>query len=525
MIDTRVESIIYQSQIYYRDLVNTLTSKRKLGKALDCDWEKADTILGYLDALNYRSRLTDEDDRTNVNFILNCLIKICELNTYPVTAPIQFQEAPTVLTGQPGEPGQNGSRGPRGFTGLATDFNVSLITIPIAVDTFAYTDAKGVRWDVVVLKSTGEQRTETILATWKDDGSGDPEFYSDSTSDIVGSTEDLEFNVQIVGSNIELVATPASGQWTVIGSRYFIPNNGNGTGPISDNLANGTIFIGNSSGTAQSRSVSGAIAITNTGVVSVNSGVITNTHINSAAAIEYSKLVALTPSKVAVTDTSGFITSSSLSSSVLAYIDIGSSLTALLAAKLTDPTTTIGDLIYRNGVGAIARLPIGAIGQVLTMSGGLPTWQTPGTGFTDPMTSIGDIIIRNGSNATARLGIGSTNQVLTVSGGVPTWATPVSSTLTGVTSVAGTTYTVLTTDNIIHMNNIGARTVTMFSGASATAGKIYWIKDSAGTASTNAITVNRAGSDTFEGGGTSITITGNRSVQGLYWGDSRWNII
>lgn len=40
------------------------------------------------------------------------------------------------------------------------------------------------------------------------------------------------------------------------------------------------------------------------------------------------------------------------------------------------------------------------------------------------ITTTGDIIYASAANTPARLGIGSTNQVLTVSGGVPTWATP-----------------------------------------------------------------------------------------------------
>jgi len=39
-------------------------------------------------------------------------------------------------------------------------------------------------------------------------------------------------------------------------------------------------------------------------------------------------------------------------------------------------------------------------------------------------TTTGDIIYASSANTPARLGIGSSSQVLTVSGGVPTWATP-----------------------------------------------------------------------------------------------------
>jgi hypothetical protein len=42
------------------------------------------------------------------------------------------------------------------------------------------------------------------------------------------------------------------------------------------------------------------------------------------------------------------------------------------------------------------------------------------------LTTTGDTIYASGASTPARLGIGTTGQVLTVSGGVPTWATPAS---------------------------------------------------------------------------------------------------
>jgi hypothetical protein len=46
------------------------------------------------------------------------------------------------------------------------------------------------------------------------------------------------------------------------------------------------------------------------------------------------------------------------------------------------------------------------------------------TGMTNPMTTTGDTIYSSSGSTPARLGIGTTGQVLTVSGGVPSWATP-----------------------------------------------------------------------------------------------------
>jgi hypothetical protein len=44
--------------------------------------------------------------------------------------------------------------------------------------------------------------------------------------------------------------------------------------------------------------------------------------------------------------------------------------------------------------------------------------------MTNPMTTTGDTIYSSSGSTPARLGIGTTGQVLTVSGGVPSWATP-----------------------------------------------------------------------------------------------------
>jgi hypothetical protein len=64
----------------------------------------------------------------------------------------------------------------------------------------------------------------------------------------------------------------------------------------------------------------------------------------------------------------------------------------------------------------------GTAGQVLAdaAGNGILSWATASGGFTDPMTTNGDIIIRSG-DAANRLGIGSTGQVLTVLGGLPSW--------------------------------------------------------------------------------------------------------
>jgi hypothetical protein len=54
-------------------------------------------------------------------------------------------------------------------------------------------------------------------------------------------------------------------------------------------------------------------------------------------------------------------------------------------------------------------------------------------------TTTGDIIYASGANTPARLGIGSTGQVLGVSGGVPSWTTPTNSAMVFLTGATFTT--------------------------------------------------------------------------------------
>jgi hypothetical protein len=58
----------------------------------------------------------------------------------------------------------------------------------------------------------------------------------------------------------------------------------------------------------------------------------------------------------------------------------GSAWTNLDTTGMVNPMTTTGDTIYSSSGSTPARLGIGSTGQVLTVSGGLPSWQTPAGG-------------------------------------------------------------------------------------------------------------------------------------------------
>jgi len=62
--------------------------------------------------------------------------------------------------------------------------------------------------------------------------------------------------------------------------------------------------------------------------------------------------------------------------------------TAANAFNALNPMTTTGDIIYEASGGVAARLPIGSAGQVLTVSGGLPSWQTNSSSTTRTVTDV-----------------------------------------------------------------------------------------------------------------------------------------
>lgn len=78
---------------------------------------------------------------------------------------------------------------------------------------------------------------------------------------------------------------------------------------------------------------------------------------------------------------------------------------------------------------SLADLKGGTTGQVLKKNTNADmdfVWAADSAGMTNPMTTTGDTIYSSSGSTPARLGIGTTGQVLTVSGGVPSWATPAS---------------------------------------------------------------------------------------------------
>jgi hypothetical protein len=104
-----------------------------------------------------------------------------------------------------------------------------------------------------------------------------------------------------------------------------------------------------------------------------------------------------------------------LDSLLVRQLDVWGALNTVGGGLMVNPMSTLGDLITGGTGGAAARLGIGGNGQVLTVSGGVPTWQNSAAGFANPMSTAGDLIAGGVAGAAGRLALGSAGQVLQVS--------------------------------------------------------------------------------------------------------------
>jgi len=170
--------------------------------------------------------------------------------------------------------------------------------------------------------------------------------------------------------------------------------------------------------------------------------------------------------------------------------------TASAAFDALNPMTTVGDMIYEGSGPTAVRLPIGSSNQVLTVVGGIPSWETPSSGGVTTISfgstgltpstatsgavtvagtlgatsggtgqstyATGDILYASASNTLSKLTAGTNGQVLTLASGVPSWAASTSSgvsfVVTDFTATASqTTFTVTYTVGLVEVYRNGVK--------------------------------------------------------------------
>ena len=138
----------------------------------------------------------------------------------------------------------------------------------------------------------------------------------------------------------------------------------------------GQLPVGNAGGTAYALvSVSGDATLASTGALTIGAGAIT-----------LAKQANLAPNSIQGNNTGSPVAPIALTAAqTKTLLAIGesdvASLTTDLAAKMANPMTTSGDVIYGGASGAPTRLGKGTDGQVLTLASGLPSWAAASGGI------------------------------------------------------------------------------------------------------------------------------------------------
>jgi hypothetical protein len=183
-----------------------------------------------------------------------------------------------------------------------------------------------------------------------------------------------------------------------------------------------------STATSGAVTVAGTLAVSNggTGITSFGTGVAgalgQNVSGSGSIALTTSPVFTTpnlgTPSAVTLTNASGLPLSTGVTGTLPITSGGTGQTTASAAFDALNPMTTVGDMIYEGTGPSATRLAIGTSGQILTVSGGIPSWQNaPASGVTTisfgstgltPSTATSGAVSVAGTLAVANGGTGRT---------------------------------------------------------------------------------------------------------------------
>ena len=319
---------------------------------------------------------------------------------------------------------------------------------------------------------------------------------------------------------------------------------------VSGDIAAGTIV--NSDISAGANIAASKLNLTNA-IISgdIAAGTIMNSDINAAAGIAYSKLnlggsiangdiaagAAIADTKLATISAGGKVSNSATTASsgnnantIVLRDGSGSFSANTINATLngnaanvngtvaeghggTNQTTYAkGDLLYASAANTLSKRTIGATGQVLTISAGVPVWSAlSGVGVTSATGTANQVLV-NGGIAIQTGGI-----TLSLPQNIHAGASP---------TFAGMTLSSMSTAGVVHNNASGVLSNSLISDADvsataaivdtklatiSTAGKVANSATTAAASNTNNAIVARDGSGNFSAGTITANLTGNAS--------------
>jgi hypothetical protein len=170
----------------------------------------------------------------------------------------------------------------------------------------------------------------------------------------------------------------------------------------------------------------------------------------------------------------------------------------------------------------VSRTGVKSTFNVNSIAGGGTGAATKAAGFDalSPMTTSGDIIYGGASGTGTRLPKGTDGQVLTLGSGLPSWTNAAPN--LAVSAVKTTTYSILTTDDVVLVDGTSAFTATLPTAVGVT-GKQYYIKRVDQTLA-NAVTIATTSSQTLDGVTTRKLMTKGESFRIVSDG-SNWRIL
>lgn len=277
-------------------------------------------------------------------------------------------------------------------------------------------------------------------------------------------------------------------------------------------------------GTGSSTSTASTVLLGN-GTGTSAWGALTNAYVDSAAAIAYSKLAALTASRALVSDVSGVVSASAVSAAELGYLSgVTSAIQTQLDAKgnaqtanplsqfaATTSSQLAGIISDETGSGALVfavspSLTTPTLGVATATSINKVAFTAPATGATLTLAD-GSTLATSGANSITLTSTGATNVTLPTSGTLATTASVNNPSPSFVTLTDGATITwAFTSPQLVGNATVtlgGNRALSITGASSGTNGVLKIVQDGTGS---RTLTLP-AGSKVINGGGGSVNLS------------------